>query len=589
MAIVISGVNNNDKITASDGTIDLLSGVNYAGIITAPGFTASNNITAASINVGSGIQVGNAGIITATTLIGNVTGNINHTSNLLLQISGSEKFRVGTSGQLGIGGANYGTSGQVLTSGGSGSAATWSTVSVGGGTGIDFNDNVKIRFGTGNDLEIYHTGSGAAILNAAGSGQLTIGSDNALNLTSRTGTEYYFRAYPNNRAELYYDYSTHNTPKLQTSATGVTVTGTVAATAFTGDGSALTGTGVGSNASVNTSGIITATAFVSSEGQLSNRNKIINGDFTIHQRGGTIASSSGNYTIDRWRAYRSGDSSGGFSVQQSTGSYPQTNISGVRDNFKSSALITVTSAGSAAANNNVKFQQRIEGSNVYDLAFGTVAAKKITVSFYVKCSLTGTFGASIVNASHNRSNIQTYTINSASTWEYKTFTVDGDTSGSWDFGTGTGMQLMFDLGTGSNKSSNSTNQWLSGEYHGTPSGVKLIHTNGATWQLAGVQLEAGSVASPFEFRKQTDELQRCQRYYQKDISTRSFWASGNVGGRQFPVRFQTEMRDTPTISFSSVTAAGSFSAGAASRQGYNTYMSGSERYFQWRHTAESEL
>ena len=336
-------------------------------------------------------------------------------------------------------------------------------------------------------------------------------------------------------------------------------------------------------------GVITATAFVSSEGQLSNRNKIINGDFTIHQRGGTIASSSGNYTIDRWRAYRSGDSSGGFSVQQSTGSYPQTNISGVRDNFKSSALITVTSAGSAAANNNVKFQQRIEGSNVYDLAFGTAAAKKITVSFYVKCSLTGTFGASIVNASHNRSNIQTYTINSASTWEYKTFTVDGDTSGSWDFGTGTGMQLMFDLGTGSNKSSNSTNQWLSGEYHGTPSGVKLIHTNGATWQLAGVQLEAGSVASPFEFRKQTDELQRCQRYYQKDISTRKFWASGNVGGRQFPVRFQTEMRDTPTISFSSVTAAGSFSAGAASRQGYNTYMSGSERYFQWRHTAESEL
>ena len=128
MAIVISGVNNNDKITASDGTIDLLSGVNYAGIITAPAFTSTGNITAASINVGSGIQVGNAGIITATTLIGNVTGNINHTSNLLLQISGSEKFRVGTSGQLGIGGANYGSAGQVLTSGGSGSAATWSTI-----------------------------------------------------------------------------------------------------------------------------------------------------------------------------------------------------------------------------------------------------------------------------------------------------------------------------------------------------------------------------------------------------------------------------------------------------------------------------
>ena len=128
MAIVISGVNNNDKITASDGTIDLLSGVNYTGILTAPAFTATGNITAGHINIGSNIQLGNAGVATATTFVGNLTGNVNATSNLLLQIGGSEKFRVGSSGQLGIGGANYGTSGQVLSSGGSGSAATWQTV-----------------------------------------------------------------------------------------------------------------------------------------------------------------------------------------------------------------------------------------------------------------------------------------------------------------------------------------------------------------------------------------------------------------------------------------------------------------------------
>ena len=128
MAIVISGVNNNDKITAADGTIDLLSGVSYAGIITAPAFTTPGNLTAGHLNIGSNIQLGNAGIATATTFVGNLTGNVNATSNLLLQIGGSEKFRVGSSGQLGIGGANYGTSGQVLTSGGSGSAATWSTI-----------------------------------------------------------------------------------------------------------------------------------------------------------------------------------------------------------------------------------------------------------------------------------------------------------------------------------------------------------------------------------------------------------------------------------------------------------------------------
>ena len=175
MAIVISGVNNNDKITASDGTIDLLSGVNYAGIITAPAFTSTGNITAASINVGSGIQVGNAGIITATTLIGNVTGNINHTSNLLLQISGSEKFRVASSGQLGIGGANYGTSGQVLTSGGSGSAATWSTIA-----------SDKITEGN-TEAEVVDTGSdGHFKVTTEGSERLRIDSNGSLLINGTT-------------------------------------------------------------------------------------------------------------------------------------------------------------------------------------------------------------------------------------------------------------------------------------------------------------------------------------------------------------------------------------------------------------------
>ena len=128
MAITISGANNVDKILATDGVLDSISGFNVVGVMTAGTFDVTGKTTTGHLNIGSNIQIGNAGIITATTLIGNVTGNINHTSNLLLQISGSEKFRVGTSGQLGIGGANYGSAGQVLTSGGSGSAATWSTI-----------------------------------------------------------------------------------------------------------------------------------------------------------------------------------------------------------------------------------------------------------------------------------------------------------------------------------------------------------------------------------------------------------------------------------------------------------------------------
>ena len=286
-------------------------------------------------------------------------------------------------------------------------------------------------------------------------------------------------------------------------------------------------------------------------GTFTNRNKIINGDFTIHQRGGTITAGSGVYTIDRWRSYRTGDSSGGYTVQQSTSSYPQTNIAGVIDNFKASALITVTSAGSAAANNNCKFQQRIEGSHVYDLAFGTAVAKKVTVSFYVKCSLTGNFGISLVNGGHNRSNVQLYTVNSADTWERKIVTFDGDTSGTWATNTGTGLQLMFDMGSGSSKHAGSTNTWLSGEYHGTTSSVKLIHTNGATIQFTGVQLEEGSVATSFEFRNYADELLRCYRYYYRlkgeDNKTYMIGMSDNdnvniYGFFHFPI----EMRAAPT-------------------------------------------
>ena len=151
MAIVISGVNNNDKITAADGTIDLLSGANLAGSITAPAFSATGNITAGHLNIGSGIQLGNAGVATATTFVGNLTGNVNSSSvNLLFQIGGSEKLRLNTNGEIGILGANYGTSGQVLTSQGAGSAVTWST--------IPTSDADKITEGN-TEAEVVDTGS----------------------------------------------------------------------------------------------------------------------------------------------------------------------------------------------------------------------------------------------------------------------------------------------------------------------------------------------------------------------------------------------------------------------------------------------
>ena len=148
MAITISGENNNDRILASDGVIDQISGINIVGLI-----------TASHINVGSNIQLGNAGIITATTFVGNITGNVNNTSPLLLQTGGSERFRITGNNELGIAGANYGSAGQVLTSGGSGSAVTWSAIPaqatiannadnrvITGGSGVNLNGEANLTF-----------------------------------------------------------------------------------------------------------------------------------------------------------------------------------------------------------------------------------------------------------------------------------------------------------------------------------------------------------------------------------------------------------------------------------------------------------
>jgi hypothetical protein len=247
-----------------------------------------------------------------------------------------------------------------------------------------------------------------------------------------------------------------------------------------------------------------------------NRNRIINGDMRIDQRnnGSVVTAATGyQYPVDRWRSF---DNllTGGWSVQR---------VADAPVGFTSSFKLTVTTAQSSftAGELGVLCEQPIEGNNVSDLSFGTASAKTITISFWVKSSITGTFAFTVFNnngASIDRTYPTTYAISSANTWEYKTITIAGDTTGTWQTGTGVGMYVAFE-GYGASDQFGTANTWNAGAKFLAPGIVNLFATNGATWQVTGVQLEAGTVATPFERRFIGQELALCQRYYYKIIDT----------------------------------------------------------------------
>jgi hypothetical protein len=236
------------------------------------------------------------------------------------------------------------------------------------------------------------------------------------------------------------------------------------------------------------------------------KNRIINGNMVIDQRNnGSSVSVSGNdiFTLDRYKGWANGG--GIFSVQQS---------STAPINFTKSALLTVTTADSSiSAGDNYRWAQAIEGYNVADFSFGTANAKTITVSFWVRSNLTGTYGGSIYSATASRSYVYQYTINSANTWEQKTVTIAGDTTGSWNTTNGNGMVVYFDLGSGSNYQ-NATGSWVSGEKFSTSGNASWIGTLSNNLYISGIQVETGTKATSFDVRDYGRELNLCQRYYE---------------------------------------------------------------------------
>jgi hypothetical protein len=295
------------------------------------------------------------------------------------------------------------------------------------------------------------------------------------------------------------------------------------------------------------------------------KNRIINGAMTIDQRNaGAAVTAYFSYPVDRFTIARGeGTENVTFSAQRSTDA-----PSGA--GFTNSLQFTVTGAEtSIAADERVDIRQRIEGFNVADLGFGAAGASTTTLSFWVRSSLTGTFGGSFSNAANNRSYPFAYTISTANTWEYKTVTIAGDTTGTWLKDNGNGLQVTWSLGAGTNRVG-TAGAWNSNNNTGVTGQVQLISTSGATFYITGVQLEKGSTDTPFEFRSIGTELALCQRYFCKTFNYETAPAQNlgiNAGAINFIAqavqpwdamwRFAVQMRATPTITTYSPNAASS--------------------------------
>jgi len=241
------------------------------------------------------------------------------------------------------------------------------------------------------------------------------------------------------------------------------------------------------------------------------KNRIINGAMVIDQRnaGASVSTASGAaaYTIDRFKIDYSQTSK--FTLQQNAGSVTPP------VGFGNYLGVTSSSAYSVLAGDYFQISQAIEGFNTSDLAWGTANAATVTLSFWVRSSLTGTFGGALQNSAVNRSYPYSYTISAANTWEQKTITIAGDTSGTWIGATnGIGLAVSFNLGMGSTRSG-TANAWASANYLAPTGATSVVGTNGATFYITGVQLEKGSTATSFDYRPYTTELQLCQRYYNR--------------------------------------------------------------------------
>jgi hypothetical protein len=285
------------------------------------------------------------------------------------------------------------------------------------------------------------------------------------------------------------------------------------------------------------------------------RNIVINGDMSIAQRATSVASITGDgngyYTIDRMVLQVA--TAGTWTMSQDT------DVPTGQGFAKSLKLDCTTANGSLSAGSYLILDQRFEGQNLQYLKKGTANAVSLTASFWVKSTKTGTFIVNLRDNDNSRNISKSYTIDVSNTWEKKTITYEGDTTGAFDNDNANSFQLLFFLAAGSDRSSGTlATTWESTVNANRAVGqVNLADDTANDFYITGVQLEAGTTASDFEFLPVDVNLARCQRYHQTSIPIGSFfssttgvgahhvlsWSDGNVTGKVFP----TPMRATPTI------------------------------------------
>jgi hypothetical protein len=284
---------------------------------------------------------------------------------------------------------------------------------------------------------------------------------------------------------------------------------------------------------------------ISAVNSLGFRNRIINGNMVIDQRNnGASVTASGTFAVDRFTSFLSYTSN--LTFQQNAGSVTPP------PGFASYLGITTGTGRTVGSSDQGIWFQSIEGFNTADLAWGTANAQTVTLSFWVRSSLIGTHSGSLLNNGDTRSYVFQFPINSANTWEYKTITIPGDTSGTWLTNNGKGIVVSFNVGSGSTRLT-TAGSWNASGFYGATSSVQLCATTGATFFITGVQLEAGSVATPFEQIDYGRELIMCQRYFYRVQDSRIALGGWNNGTEaDVCVPFKVTMRSEPTMTVGSL-------------------------------------